>query len=172
MTDRGAGLAVLPVLDLEGDGGAALGGEALLLLEGLAGRTRRDRDVLVEPAPRVHRSPVRARVCVWGSVRGVGGRARGRSSQPHSERATRAEGREGKEGCSRESTAPHPVSLLRACVRESDSGAKGPPDAAVGARKAVHSLHLSPSRSGGSANGMKYYGMAYEELSPCRLLGM
>lgn len=66
MTDRGAGLAVLPVLDLEGDGGAALGGEALLLLEGLAGRTRRDRDVLVEPAPRVHRSPVRARVCVFG----------------------------------------------------------------------------------------------------------
>lgn len=38
------------MLDLEGDGGAAFGGDALLLLERLARRTGRDLDVLVEAA--------------------------------------------------------------------------------------------------------------------------
>jgi hypothetical protein len=95
VTDRGAGLAVLPVLDLEGDGGAALGGEAS------------------NPPNRTPNTHTRARTGLR-CTRGAGSTSTSLSRrQPHSVRATGAEGREGKEGCSRESTAPHPVSLLR-----------------------------------------------------------
>lgn len=95
-----SGLAVLPALDLEGDGGAALGGDALLLLEGLAGGARGDLDVLVETAGC---NQGRIRVGVQRGQPGqrrMGAEGRRRSGRGSAYGRTRARARTGTAGSS------------------------------------------------------------------------